>query len=274
MKRTFLLFLFLTLFISGCATGKAITIDEVNKDIEIIEPSKKENDDVIELVKREKPKEEKPEASEKKTESTADISKPAEKPKPSEKPKSTETKPVETKPAVPTSKPEKKPVEKPVEKPESKPEEKPKEEKPVEKPVETPKEPEKSYTFGSSELQQEVFRLTNIEREKNGLKPLKYNTKIQSAANTRAVEIIDKFSHERPNGTRFHTAFDGVNYSRLGENLANGFRTPEQVVNAWMKSDGHRNNILNPDYQEMTVGITITEENNYYQWVQIFYTGK
>lgn len=116
--------------------------------------------------------------------------------------------------------------------------------------------------------QQEVLRLVNIEREKEGLAPLEYYYSGQAAADIRAKEITTYFSHERPDGTLCWTALyeQNISFYGAGENIAGGLLTPEAVVNAWMNSEGHRANILNPDFTHLIVGV----EGNY--WVQLFLT--
>ena len=118
--------------------------------------------------------------------------------------------------------------------------------------------------MGPSEMQQEVLRLVNIEREKAGLAPLEYVFSLQEAADLRASEIKQSFSHTRPDGNSCFTVLDGFNYYAAGENIAKGYRTPEAVVEGWMNSNGHRANILSPDFN----GIVIGFED--YHWVQLF----
>ena len=64
----------------------------------------------------------------------------------------------------------------------------------------------------------EVLRLTNIERAKEGVQPLKYNKALQDAAMIRAKEISVKFSHERPNGLGSSTVGEevGIGVALLG----------------------------------------------------------
>jgi uncharacterized protein YkwD len=120
----------------------------------------------------------------------------------------------------------------------------------------------------------EILRLTNIERQKAGLKLLKYNTTLEEGAKIRSIEIITHFSHTRPDGTRFFTVFGpDFLYRNIGENLASGFRSPEQVVAAWMNSESHRANILNEKFEELSVAITRGEDGKY-RWVQIFYRAR
>ena len=121
-----------------------------------------------------------------------------------------------------------------------------------------------STTVG--EIQQEVLRLVNIERAKEGLAPLEYVYALQEAADIRANEIIESFSHTRPDGSSCFTALDGYNvkFSTAGENIASGFRSAAAVVQAWMNSPGHRANIMNARYTGLVVGI---EDSH---WVQLF----
>ncbi len=58
----------------------------------------------------------------------------------------------------------------------------------------------------------------------------------------------------------------GITYRYAGENIAMGQKTPEEVVNAWMNSEGHRANILNPNYN--TIGVGYVSQGNY--WTQEF----
>lgn len=58
----------------------------------------------------------------------------------------------------------------------------------------------------------------------------------------------------------------GVDYRTAGENIAKGQRTPQQVVNAWMNSEGHRANILNGNFTH--IGVGYVEQGNH--WTQQF----
>ncbi len=118
------------------------------------------------------------------------------------------------------------------------------------------------------EIQQEIFRLVNIERQKAGVPALTYNKSAQIALDARAQDLQIKFAHERPDGSRCFAVLNDYNinsFYTLGENIAYGYLTPESVVEAWMDSPGHRANILNPDYTSIAVG-----EYNY-SWVQMFF---
>lgn len=116
-----------------------------------------------------------------------------------------------------------------------------------------------------------VADLVNAERARAGLKPLAIHTGAAKAADTRAREIQTSFSHTRPDGSHFSTALTqaGVSYRSAGENIAYGQRTPEAVMESWMNSQGHRANILNPDYTSIGVG-HIQDGNGTHYWTQLF----
>lgn len=117
---------------------------------------------------------------------------------------------------------------------------------------------------------QKVVDLVNAERAKNGLSALTVDTSVTAAANVRAKEIKQSFSHTRPNGSGFSTALteNGASYRGSGENIAWGQKTPEAVMNAWMNSDGHRANILNPKFTKIGVGHYVNNGTSY--WTQLF----
>lgn len=116
------------------------------------------------------------------------------------------------------------------------------------------------------EIQQRILELVNIEREKEGLSPLQYYNAGQSAADIRAEEIIETFSHTRPDGTDCFTVLEGIHYRTAGENIALGHRSAEQVVDAWMNSPGHRANIMNESFTHLIVGYDADAK----AWVQLF----
>lgn len=117
---------------------------------------------------------------------------------------------------------------------------------------------------------QRVLDLVNIERRKAGVKPLALSDELMRAAAVRSQEITQVFSHTRPDGTKF-SSLVSRHGRRIGENIAGGYQTPEDVVDGWMHSEGHRKNILHPDFTELGVGYTYEENSQYkHYWVQIF----
>ncbi len=116
-----------------------------------------------------------------------------------------------------------------------------------------------------------VIELVNSYRAQNGLGALEYDAAVSCSAALRAKEQEQVFSHTRPNGTSCFTALDdcGVNYRGAGENIAMGQTSAEQVMTDWMNSDGHRENILNPNFTKIGVGLHIGADGRYY-WAQMF----
>ena len=119
-------------------------------------------------------------------------------------------------------------------------------------------------------FEDEVIRLVNEQRAKNGLKALTANWELSRVARYKSRDMVDNryFSHTSPTyGTPFQmlTAF-GLTYRTAGENIAYGQRTPQAVVSAWMDSSGHRANILNASYTQIGVGYV----SNGHYWTQMF----
>jgi len=125
-------------------------------------------------------------------------------------------------------------------------------------------------TTTSNSYAEEVLRLVNVERSKAGLAPLTTNTTLKAAADKRAQETSVSFSHTRPNGSKFSTVLQeyGISYRTAGENIAYGQRSPQEVVNAWMNSSGHRANILNGNFNK--IGIGVYQANGVIYWSQLF----
>lgn len=125
-------------------------------------------------------------------------------------------------------------------------------------------------SFDIERLIKEVFKLTNQERIYAGLPALTYNNVLENGAMIRAEEIIQSFSHTRPDGSRFFTVFNNTySFHLIGENLAAGFNSAAAVVSGWMNSEGHRANILNEGYTQIGIGIAKDKDGRIY-WVQNF----
>lgn len=135
---------------------------------------------------------------------------------------------------------------------------------------ETPENPETPETPAGA-YARKVIELVNIERAKEGLPALAYDATVEKAALVRAKESEVSFSHTRPDGSSFTTALteQGISYRRAGENIAWGQKTPEEVVNAWMNSAGHRANIMNEAFTKIGVGYYQNAQGVNY-WSQLF----
>jgi len=115
----------------------------------------------------------------------------------------------------------------------------------------------------------QVVAICNEYRAANGLSPLTEDGTLDSKALVRAGEIITNFDHVRPDGSSCFSILDDYSWTACGENIAAGQTTPREVVNAWMNSEGHRANILNPSFNKIGVGYTTGGPYGSY-WVQIF----
>lgn len=131
-----------------------------------------------------------------------------------------------------------------------------------------PETPDDSDPQGDFAAQ--VAALVNAARAEYGLPALTVDAKVQQAAQVRARESAQSFSHTRPDGSSFSTALTeaGVSYTRSGENIAYGQTTPQQVVQAWMDSAGHRANILDAGFTHIGVGYAVVNGTAY--WAQLF----
>ncbi len=114
-------------------------------------------------------------------------------------------------------------------------------------------------TVGSASvkrLRRAVVCLINQQRAADHLPPLHASLLLDRSAQrwTNSMVASDVFSH----GTNFAGRISAVGYvwRDAGENIATGFETPRSVVNAWMGSTGHCENILNPTYRDVGTGVS------------------
>lgn len=108
-------------------------------------------------------------------------------------------------------------------------------------------------------LAKEIFDATNAERAAAGVEPLAWSDELAEYANLRAEEIITNFSHIRADGTKCYALSDVI----YGENIARGpHASGEEFLAHWMDSEGHKENILNPQYKTIGVGFTCTEQGD------------
>lgn len=137
-------------------------------------------------------------------------------------------------------------------------------------PTPAPKAPSTSTNTNNTSYANQVLQLVNQERAKAGLSAFTTNSTLTAAANKRAQETVQSFSHTRPNGTSFSTALKefGVSYRTAGENIAYGQRSPQEVVDGWMNSPGHRANILNASFHK--IGIGVHQQGGTIYWSQLF----
>ncbi|MFS0905847.1 CAP domain-containing protein [Priestia aryabhattai] len=143
------------------------------------------------------------------------------------------------------------------------------------------KDPNKLYvgqnitipTVANKAFENKVVELVNQERAKAGLKPLTANWELARVTRYKSEDMRDKkyFDHQSPT---YGSPFDmmskfGITYKTAGENIAGGQTTPEAVMQAWMKSPGHKANILNPGFTQIGVGYAKGGSYGHY-WTQQF----
>jgi uncharacterized YkwD family protein/spore coat assembly protein SafA len=123
------------------------------------------------------------------------------------------------------------------------------------------------------EFQNRVVSLTNAQRSKYGLPPLKMNWELQRLARIKSEDMrnCNYFDHNSPTyGSPFTMMKNfGIQFSYAGENIAAGQQTPESVVDSWMKSPGHRANILKREFTEIGCGVAFGGSYRVY-WTQEF----
>lgn len=105
----------------------------------------------------------------------------------------------------------------------------------------------------------DVLSSMNIYRAENGLPPLREDSRLDLAAGDRMrdMEDLSYWSHESPDGRSPFLWLKprGYVFRYAGENLAAGFETTEVLVTAWMESEGHRENILSPRFDDCGIAI-------------------
>lgn len=127
-----------------------------------------------------------------------------------------------------------------------------------------------SNAYAAENFAVEVLNLVNAERAKVGAAPLRLAEDLQTASAIRAREIIRNFSHTRPDGSDCFTVMRNRGRT-CGENIAAGHDSARETVEQWMDSQGHRENILNPNFRELGVGYAYEDYSTYHHyWVQLF----
>lgn len=122
-------------------------------------------------------------------------------------------------------------------------------------------------------IESQVIQLTNQQRAKYGLPALAADWELSRVARYKSVDMRDKnyFSHTSPTyGSPFTMMKNfGIRYTAAAENIAAGQTSPQEVVNSWMNSPGHRQNIL--DSRMTHIGVGYAKGGSYrHYWTQMF----
>ncbi|WP_294725854.1 CAP domain-containing protein [uncultured Fusobacterium sp.] len=130
-----------------------------------------------------------------------------------------------------------------------------------------------TLSLGMENYQKIILKEVNIEREKNHLKPLKIDNRLNKIAVIKAKDMAreKKMSHtSKKFGATFNLIKkENIHFTKAAENIASGHKTPEFVVERWLKSKGHHKNILGKNYRFIGIGKASDNEGKLY-WVQIF----
>lgn len=127
------------------------------------------------------------------------------------------------------------------------------------------------------EVSHEMLVQVNAARKRAGLKPLRLDSVLAKAAQRHAEDMLKRgyFDHRSPAGTtvRERSTAAGYRWAAIGENIAFGQTSVDEVVETWLESPGHRKNILSPNFSELGVGLALGKgPDGRYQilWVQNF----
>jgi len=124
----------------------------------------------------------------------------------------------------------------------------------------------------AAEYADRVVELVNEERAKAGCGALRVDAKATEAAQFHADDMAarDYYEHTSPDGKSAGDRLDAAGYawSGWGENIHKSPTSPEQAMRDWMDSPGHRDNILNCDYEHLGVGVNLASNGPF--WVQVF----
>ncbi len=127
------------------------------------------------------------------------------------------------------------------------------------------------------DLEKKAFALINDIRRMNGLKELAWNDDVARIARQHSGSMAEKtfFSHRGVDGSMVSDRADAVGLNKwqaIGENIAynRGYAKPtEFAVECWMKSQGHRENLLDARWKESGIGIAVASDGSYY-FTQVF----
>ena len=128
---------------------------------------------------------------------------------------------------------------------------------------------------GAAAITNSIADLTNVERSRAGLAPLRVEGRLMKAAQMQAEQMasLGRMDHVLRDGPypapTDRLAAAGYKWRAFAENIAYGQRGPEAVTESWMGSAGHRANMLNGSYTEIGIGYAVDPRGRTY-FVQVF----
>ncbi|EES48887.1 CAP domain-containing protein [Clostridium botulinum] len=134
--------------------------------------------------------------------------------------------------------------------------------------------PEKYSISVQSSAENKILQLMNEKRVQAGLKPLTMDNTLLQVARYKSNHMIqyNYFDHTNPDGTKWVNWLQtiGYKYNTTGENIAYNTYDPVELFNQWWNSQGHRENMMNPSYTKVGVGVVYDKDNNKYMGTQTF----
>lgn len=126
-------------------------------------------------------------------------------------------------------------------------------------------------TFDASASKAQILSGVNQQRGANGLGGLSEDGALDSIADTRAKELVQSFSHTRPQGGDASSDVFATGATAFGENIAAGQSDGNDAMNSWMNSSGHRENILSSDFTKIGIGVYYDPNSTWKTYyVQVF----
>lgn len=123
-----------------------------------------------------------------------------------------------------------------------------------------------TLAYATDVTNQGLLTSTNEQRLKAGDNPLKLNTQLTSAAQTKAQDMVTRnyWSHNTPDGGPpwIFILNAGYQYQKAGENLAYGFPTVNDTITGWMNSPTHRANLLDSNFMDVGFGSANSDNFN------------
>ena len=121
-----------------------------------------------------------------------------------------------------------------------------------------------AYSF----LEEQLFVEINQIRKENKLPELQNNILLQNAAKQKTADMVNSnyFSHISPSNKKWSDFIknEGYSYIYAGENLAKDYSNSSEIISAWIESPTHKENILNPDFVDTGIAVSMNKNTTGY----------